>query len=458
MKGKTTRMPSLANVSTKRQRIAELAKQAPGMVFTSLSHHIDIEWLREAYRLTRKDGAPGVDGQSATEFAANLEENLRSLLERAKSGTYRAPPVRRVHIPKGSGSETRPIGIPTFEDKVLQRAVVMVLECVYEQDFLDCSYGFRPGRSAHHALEALWKQQMKMRGGWMIDVDIRKYFDTIDHRHVQTIVRQRVRDGVLVRLIGKWLNAGVQEGASITYPEQGSPQGGVVSPLLSNIYLHEVLDKWFEHEVKPRLQGQGFLVRYADDAVLGFSREEDARRVLAVLGKRFAKYGLTLHPDKTRLVPFRAPNRGGNARGDGDGPGTFDFLGFTHYWERTRRGLWCIKRKTASDRFGRALRSIYEWCRRYRHEPLHVQHESLSRKLKGHYAYYGITGNASALARFRHEVRGVWHKWLSRRSQRPTTWQRFKELMKHFELPPPIAVHSVLRRGVNLELALGAKP
>jgi RNA-directed DNA polymerase len=372
-------MPSLANVSTKRQRIAELAKQAPEMVFTSLSHHIDLEWLREAYRLTRKDGAPGVDGQIAADFAANLEENLRSLLDRAKSGIYRAPPVRRVHIPKGSGSETRPIGIPTFEDKVLQRAVVMVLECVYEQDFLDCSYGFRPGRSTHHALEVLWKQQMKMGGGWTIDVDIRKYFDTIDHRHVQAMVRQRVRDGVLVRLIGKWLNAGVQEGAGITYPEEGSPQGGVVSPLLSNIYLHEVLDKWFEHEVKPRLKGQGFLIRYADDAVLGFSNEVDARRVLAVLGKRFARYGLTLHPDKTRLVPFRAPNRG-SRHGDGSGPGTFDFLGFTHYWGRTRRGLWSIKRQTASDRFGRALRRIDEWCRRFRHEPLRVQHESLSRK------------------------------------------------------------------------------
>jgi hypothetical protein len=232
----------------------------------------------------------------------------------------------------------------------------------------------------------------------------------------------------------------------------------VVSPLLANIYLYEVLDKWFEREVKPRLKGQGFLIRYADDAVLGFSSEEDARRVLAVLGKRFAKYGLTLHPDKTRLVRFRAPKRGNNQRWDDDGLGTFDFLGFTHYWGRTQRGLWCIKRKTASNRFGRALRRIYEWCRRFRHEPLGVQHERLSRKLHGHYGYYGITGNSSALARFRHEVCRVWHKWLSRRSQRPMIWARFTELMKQFELPLPIAVHSVLRRGVNLKLPLGANP
>jgi RNA-directed DNA polymerase len=458
--GKDSEMPDLgSDVSTKQQRIAHLAKQAPDMVFVMLAHHIDVEWLREAYRRTRKDAATGVDGQTAEEYAANLEENLRSLLDRAKSGRYRAPPVRRVHIPKGSGSETRPIGIPTFEDKVLQRAVVMVLESVYEQDFLDCSYGFRPGRSQHGALEALWKQQMAMGGGWVLEVDIRKFFDTIDHVHIQTMIRQRVRDGVLVRLIGKWLNAGVLEDGTLSYPEEGSPQGGVVSPLLANIYLHEVLDKWFEHEVKPRLKGRGFLVRFADDAVFGFSSEDDARRVRAVLDKRFAKYGLTLHPDKTRLVPFRAPRRQDGDGPSGDGrPGTFDFLGFTHYWGRTRRGRWCIKRRTASDRFGRALRRISDWCRRFRHEPLAKQHESLSRKLKGHFGYYGVTGNSEALSRFRYEVQRIWHKWLARRSQRPMTWDRFNELLKVFRLPPPIAVHSAFRRGVNLTLPFGAKP
>src|SRR5688500_15072739 len=210
--GKDSEMPDLvSNVSTKQQRIAQLAKQAPDMAFVMLAHHIDIEWLREAYRRTRKDAAVGVDGQSAEEFAASLEENLQSLLERAKSGRYRAPPVRRVHIPKGSGSETRPIGIPTFEDKVLQRAVVMVLECVYEQDFLDCSYGFRPGRSQPGALEALWKQQMEMGGGWVLEIDIRKFFDALDHSHLHAILRRRVRDGVLLRLIGKWLKAGILE-------------------------------------------------------------------------------------------------------------------------------------------------------------------------------------------------------------------------------------------------------
>jgi RNA-directed DNA polymerase len=262
-------MPGTSNpeiVSTRQQRIAELAKQAPQMGFTSLNHHIDLRWLHEAYLRTRRDGAPGVDGQTAAAYDANLPGNLQSLRDRAKSGTYRAPPVRRVHIPKGPGSvETRPLGIPTFEDKVLQRAVVMALEPVYEQDFLDCSYGFRPGRSAHQALEALWQSTMQMGGGWIVEVDIRKFFDTLDHGHLRQLLRQRVRDGVLLRLIDKWLQAGVLEDGELTYPEAGTPQGGVISPLLANIYLHYVLDVWFAEVVQPRLKGRAFLVRYADD-------------------------------------------------------------------------------------------------------------------------------------------------------------------------------------------------
>jgi RNA-directed DNA polymerase len=252
-------------VSTRQQRIAELAKQAPQMGFTSLNHHLDLMWLHEAFWRTRRDGAAGVDGQTAADYEADVRGNLQRLLDRAQSGTYRAPPVRRVHIPKGTGTETRPIGIPTFEDKVLQRSVVMVLEAIYEQDFLDCSYGFRPGRSAHQALEALWQNVMAIGGGWILDVDIRKFFDTLDHAHLRELLAQRVQDGVLQRLIGKWLNAGVLEDGEITFPEQGTPQGGVVSPLLANVYLHYVLDVWFERDVKPCLRGRAFLIRYADD-------------------------------------------------------------------------------------------------------------------------------------------------------------------------------------------------
>ena len=260
--------PTPGNISTKLERIAKLAKQMPGTALRSLAHHIDIEWLREAYRRTRKDGAVGVDGQTAAEYAERLEENLQSLLNRAKSGDqYRAPPVRRVHIPKGDGTKTRPIGIPTFEDKVLQRAVAMVLEAVYEQDFLDCSYGFRPGRGAHQALEAVWQHTMGMNGGWVLEADITKFFDEIDHTRLREVLSKRVCDGVLLRLIGKWLNAGVMEEGVIYHPESGTPQGGVISPLLANVFLHEVLDLWFEHEVKPRLKGRAALVRYADDCV-----------------------------------------------------------------------------------------------------------------------------------------------------------------------------------------------
>src|SRR5712691_6747253 len=378
-------------VFTKQQRIAELAKQAPQMGFTSLNHHLDLPWLGEAYHRTRKDAAPGVDGQMADDYVLSLRENLESLLDRAKSGTYRAPPLRRVHIPKGTGNETRPLGIPTLEDKILQRAVVMALEPIYEQDFLPCSYGFRPERSAHLALQALWQQVMDLGGCWLVEVDIRKFFDTLDHAQLRALLRQRVRDGVLLRLIDKWLSAGVLDDGELTYPEAGTPQGGVISPLLANVYLHYVLDVWFEEVVKPRLKGRAFLVRYADDFVMGFACEADARRVLGVLPQRFGKYGLTIHPDKTRLVPFARPT----SRPAGVGsqcvasPGSFDFLGFTHYWSRSKQGHWVVKRKTAGSRFHRAIKKIAEWCRRNRHQPIGEQYQVLWQKLRGHFQYYG---------------------------------------------------------------------
>src|SRR5450759_289175 len=329
-----TGTPRPEPVSTKQQRIAELARNCPDMAFTNLAHHIDIEWMLAAHAQTRKDGAVGVDGQTAEEYEVNLEANLQNLLDRAKSGTYVAPPVRRVHIPKaGSPGETRPLGIPTYEDKILQRAVLLVLEPVYETDFLDVSHGFRPGRGAHGALDALWKQAMKLGGDWIVDVDLRKFFDTIDHGHLREFLKRRVRDGVILRLIGKWLNAGVLEDGAVTTPEHGTPQGGVISPLLANIFLHYVLDEWFVEEVHPRLDGEAFLIRYADDFVIGVAREDDARRILDVLPKRMSKYGLTVHPEKTRLVRFQPPYADSSATTERDAtaPETFDFLGFTHY-------------------------------------------------------------------------------------------------------------------------------
>ncbi len=439
--GQMAGTPGSGTIYTKQQRIAKLAREASEMAFTTLSHHIDLEWLYEAYRLTRKDGAVGIDGQTAADYAANLEVNLRSLLERAKSGLYKAPPVRRVHIPKGDGSQTRPIGIPTFEDKILQRAVVMVLEAIYEQDFVDCSYGFRPGRSCHQALNAVWQSTMRMRGGWVLELDIRKFFDHLDHNHLRKIVRQRVCDGVLLRLIGKWLKAGVLESGRVTRSTAGSPQGGVISPLLANAYLHEVLDTWFEEMVRPCMYGRCDLIRYADDAVMVFEDERDAHRVLKVLSKRFAKYGLTLHPEKTRLVRFGAPGRRKDDDPDKDGPDSFDFLGFTHYWGKSRRGNWVVKRKTAKDRLKRSLRALSEWCRVHRHRPIAEQCRTLGRKLRGHYAYYGIVGNTRSLGRLLHSVERTWHKWLGRRNSRGMPWPRFKRLLSYHRLPPAVLVH-----------------
>lgn len=436
-----TETPSSRTISTKLERIAKLAKQAPTMAFTTLAHHIDTEWLREAYRRTSKVGATGVDGQSAQQYAEQLESNLQVLLGEAKSGTYEAPPVRRVFIPKGDGKKLRPIGIPTFEDKILQRAVAMVLEAVYEQDFLACSYGFRPGSSAHQALNTLRNELMAVRGGWVLEADIRKYFDTLDHGHLRQMLHQRVRDGVILRLIGKWLNAGVLTEGELSRPESGSPQGGVISPLLANIYLHEVLDVWFARTVKPRLKGQATLIRYADDFVVVFSRRDDAHRVLEVLPKRFGKYGLELHPEKTRLVRFRRPPKDG-VRGEGiaklDGPQSFDLLGFTHHWARSRMGRWVVKLRTASTRISRTLRQANQWCREHRHQPVSWQHGRLCRALLGHYGYFGVTGNMGGLDVVRRGVERIWRKWLNRRSQRKRMpMPRMLALLERYPLPWP---------------------
>jgi group II intron reverse transcriptase/maturase len=317
----------------------------------------------------------------------------------------------------------------------------MVLNAVYEQDFMNCSYGFRPGRSAHQALKALWDATMKMGGGWVLEIDIRHFFDSVGHGHLRTILDQRVRDGVIRRTIDKWLNAGVQHDGAIRYPGGGTPQGGVISPLLANVYLHEVLDVWFEQEVRPRLDGSASLIRYADDATMVFAKEADARRVLAVLAKRFARYGLTLHPEKTRLINFRKPT------GSSGRSGSFEVLGFTHFWGRSRKRSWVVQCKTSRHRFGRALQRVAEWCRRNRHLPVREQHKVLVAKVRGHCNYFGITGNSRALSRFVNEVQRVWRKWLDRRSyQDYMTWERFNLLRRRYPLPWPRIVHSVYRR------------
>src|SRR6266404_3489209 len=358
--------------------------------------------MKEAYRLTRKDGAPGIDGVTAADYEADLEANLVDLLERIKSGRYKAPPVRRTYIPKADGTQ-RPLGIPTFEDKVAQRAIAMVLEAVYEQDFLPCSHGFRPGRSAHDALRVLFSAITWQRQHWVLDVDIRKYFDSIPHHHLRAFLDQRVTDGVIRRMIDKWLKAGVLEDGLLRRTTAGSPQGGVISPCLSNIFLHHVLDEWFEKEVRPRLKGRCTLVRFADDAVMAFEDVLDAKRVLGVLGRRLARYGLMLHPDKTRFVDFRNTVSNGTTHPETNGT-TFTFLGFTHIWGKSRAGKTVVRQVTAKTRYARALATVTAWCRSNRHQPIPDQHAHLTAMMRGHYAYYGITGNARRLSWYARQV------------------------------------------------------
>jgi group II intron reverse transcriptase/maturase len=436
------------DVYTKRQRIAMIAERHRGEPLTLLHHYIDEEWLTAAFYQLRKESAPGVDAQGVAEYEFGLEKKLKSLLECAKGGTYKAPPVRRVEIPKEGSKETRPIGIPTTEDKVLQKAVTMVLEPVYELEFYDFSYGFRRNKSAHEALEYLWKGIMDNRICWILDLDIRKFFDTVKHDILRKLLSKRVRDGVITRLINKWLKAGVLKNGNLSYPEAGTPQGGIVSPLLSNIYLHEALDKWFVEEMQGQFQGRSMMVRYADDAILGFESRKDAEKVNTAIKERLEEFGLKLHPDKTRLIYFGRPQLKTPNTNDTDDtkPGSFDFLGFTHFWARSFKGNWIVRRKTSSKKFKEKLKKMNLWLKKARHLPMEYQHKQLCRKLKGHYAYYGITGNVRSLQRFMRETIRMWKKWLSRRSWKGYlfNWEKFNEMMKHhYPLPMPKVVHSI---------------
>jgi len=428
------------SVSTKQERIAKLARDNLARALFSLNHYLDYEWVHYAYECTRKDGAVGVDEQTAEEYAANLEQNLLSLINRLKSGRYHAPPVRRHYIDKPDGSK-RSLGIPGFEDKVAQRAVVMLLEPIFEQDFMDCSFGFRPRRNAHQALQVVRSGIMERGERWVLDVDVRKYFASIGHAKLREFLDRRVTDGVVRRLIDKWLKAGVLEDGQLFYPETGTPEGGVVSPLMANVFLHHVIDRWFAEEVQPRLHGSSTLVRYCDDFVMLFARRDDAERVLAVLAKRLDKYGLQLHPEKTRMVDFRIREPRGHTNEEGMAT-SFNFLGFCHVWARSRKGTAVVRQVTAKDRFARTLKAINEQCRKMRHWLLTDQHQRLTQMLKGHYAYFGISGNYQRLGALWHQAARCWHKWLSRRSTRSyLRWAVFQRVLATLPLPKPTIVH-----------------
>lgn len=421
-------------MSPQLRRVVERAERDPEIRHFSLAHLIDEEALKRAYRNIKKGVAVGVDGTTKEQYGQELDSNVRSLHQRLKTMRYRHQPIRRVHIPKGR-DKTRPIGISSTEDKVVQGAVRDVLEAVYEPIFRDCSYGFRPGRRALDAIRVLNQALYRGEINWILEADIQSFFDRIDRKKLLEMLRVRMADKSLRRLVGKCLHVGVLDGEEFSKPEEGAVQGSVLSPLLGNVYLHHVLDLWFERDVLPRMRGEARLIRYADDFIIGFKREDDAKRVMRVLHRRFERYGLNLHPGKTRLLPFGRPDKGQQG---GKGPATFDFLGFTAYWLRSQNGHWVPRFKTRKASLRRARLSVADWCRRYRHLPVKQQHAKLKRKLDGHYNYFGVNGNLPQLGQLLRHVEYVWHKWLNRRSQRARkNWDRFNDLLRDFPLPVP---------------------
>jgi group II intron reverse transcriptase/maturase len=427
--------------STPLSRLTELAQEDAARKFYSIAHFLTRQALYEAFRHLRKDASAGVDKVTYRDYQKELGRNLQNLWEKAKSGQYRALPLRRIYIPKDDGKQ-RPISIPALEDKIVQAATVRLLNAIYEVDFLPCSFGSRPGGDPHKALDEIDRIIFREPITHILELDITSYFDSIVRKHLVEMLEQRVTDRSILRLIGKWINVGVIDEGRLLKTEEGVGQGQVISPFLANVYLHYVLDKWFEEEVKPRLKGKAYLVRYVDDAVICFEKEEDAKRVHEVLGKRFAKYGLTLHPHKTRLVEFgrKALEK---AEREGKPPETFDFLGYTHVSTRSRRGKFTMSVRTMKKRFRRSLKKVTAWCKEHRHEPVVKQCAVLNDKLRSHYQYYGRASNYPKLERYLHEVKKVWRKWLSRRTRgKPMSWKVFEQLLKRHPLELPRITHA----------------
>jgi len=424
-----------------RNRLAELAKEDPGRKFVSIAHLLTVEALHEAFYSLRRKAAAGVDEVTFAKYEEQGVGNIRALHEKVKSKQYRAQPLRRIYIPKEDGT-SRPISIPSLEDKIVQKATLTLLNAIFEQDFLPCSYGFRSGRNAHQALDAVDRAIFSGSTEWVLELDIRSYFDSIVREQLMEMVEQRIGDASILRLLRKWIHIGVIDEGRLLESETGTGQGQIISPLLANIYLHHVLDLWFEQEVKPRLKGQAVEIRYADDAVLCFENREDAEKVLRVLPKRFDKFGLTLHPEKTRLVAF---GRKALAQAErfGGRPGTFDFLGHTHFCTRSRRGRFTVHVKTMKKRLKRALRATAEWCRAHRHDPVEVQQRTLNAKLRGHYQYYGRSSNYRSLWQFYRGVLRTWYKWLNRRTHGHTLpWPRYAEFLRRHPLLLPRLTHT----------------
>lgn len=410
------------------ERIREAAQKDGKQRFTSLLHHVvDPERLRAAFQALKHDAAAGVDGETWQHYAQNLEANLQDLAERLKRGAYQAKPVRRAYIPKADGRQ-RPLGVPTLEDKLVQRAVVEVLNAIYETDFVGFSYGFRAGRSPHDALDALAVAIQTEEVNWVLDADIRSFFDTLQHDWLVKFIEHRIGDPRIVRLIQKWLNAGVLEDGERIRSELGTVQGGSISPLLANVYLHYVFDLWVWQWRKKQARGVMVVVRFADDFVVGFEHREDAEQFLLELRQRFAQFGLELHPDKTRLLPFgRKPNRDWRS-GQGPKPGTFDFLGFTHTCATTRSGQFIVQRRTMRKRMQAKLAEVKEVLRQRMHQTIREQGEYLRSVLRGYDRYHGVPMNHAALQTFRRAVLRLWRHTLHRRSQKYIKLSRMMQL------------------------------
>lgn len=409
-------------MSTVELQIAERAMKYKGEALHNLHHYIDVAMLQESYKELNKHSAKGVDGVTWQQYGDNLEERLPGLLEEFKAGRYRAPAIRRVYIPKDKHSK-RPLGIPTIEDKVLQASVVRVIEPVYEKEFKDFSYGFRPGRSQHQAIDRMFREVSFEGMHYIIDADIKNYFGNIDHGILRGFLDQRIKDGVIRKMIDKWLKAGVMESGNLSYPNEGTPQGGVISPILSNIYLHYVLDEWFSEQIQPLLIGKSFIIRFADDFIIGFSNQSDAQRVMEVLPKRFAKHKLTLHPEKTKLIDL-------NSKRD-ESERSFDFLGFTHYLGASRKGNIVLKRKTSSKKLTGAITRIDEFIKVNRHKKLGELITAINVKLRGHYLYYGITFNYRGITLYYEEVKRALYKWIRRRGgKKRWNWETFVLLIE----------------------------
>lgn len=439
----TLRTQSRARVHAALGRVRQAAEQKKGVRFTALLHHIyTIDTLRAAFYELERDAAPGVDGETWEHYGEELEANLAELSDRVRRGAYRPQPVRRVYIPKrGDGKQQRPIGVTALEDKIVQRATVAVLNAVYEPEFAGFSYGARPGRSAHQALAALDQAIEKKRVNWILDADLRDFFGSLEHSQLIRFVEHRIGDKRVVRLIRQWLAAGVLEAGAWTPSEAGAPQGGSISPLAANLYMHYVFDLWAQRWRRTVARGDVVVVRYLDDFIVGFQHRKDAEQFLSVLRERLGQFGLTLHPDKTRLLEFGRYAAERRQRRGQRKPETFQFLGFVHAGGRTRKGMFKVQRHTAAERLRGKLREVKAELRQRRHAPVPEVGEWLGAVVRGHCRYYGIVGNSRAIRRFRDEVNRLWHRALSRRSQKgQVTWERMQRLIQRF-IPPARTVH-----------------